>query len=354
MNRKTKFCVLAGALALLPLGSCSSLNVSKSKGEVPVASIPYDSISNITRDNLRALPGQRVRVLPKVHSGKGGETGVTLLTRRPGMDGYSNSTVVNPDQSMAVYKSRAGAFDNQVFEIVGVDSVERKGKEEVLKNFYLVVRNENYPQKHWLELGETYDIYAGGKLDEVGELVVTDLATEGYIAKLNEQMRGRKLVNKSENNRSEFSLDHVVRKVADGTPLQSVPKDHVWEVTGVEVVSTPQYAGLSYMLTSPKIKGVCSVASELNFIPYEDFMADSKSDQARLKSLIRKYGRTNGRMISEGKVAKGFTTKMCEEALGAPAQVEKRTVRKRVEEKWTYLSGATLTFRSGRLVATAQ
>ncbi len=342
-----------GAGMLIPMVSCGNLGLTKSKGDVVVSApaFPYDSTANITRDNLASLPGQKVIVLPKIYSGKGGETGVTLFTKRPGAEGYANATVVSPDKSMAVYKSKAGAFDNEVFDIVGVDSVQRVGKEETTKFFYLVVRNDKYPANHWMELGETYDLFADGKLDERGELVVTDLLVDGYLQKLRGEMKGRKLVNKSTDNRSEFTLDYVVRKVGDGVPLESLPKDHVWEVTDVAVVNTPNYAGLSYLLTSKSIKDVCSRANEINFIPYEDFMADAKSDKARMTALIKKYGRANAKLISDGKVKVGFTKKMCEEALGNPVEIVKTTVKKRVIEKWIYGPGTALNFRSGKLVS---
>lgn len=353
--KKRNLWICGGVLALMPLCSCTALKSNQAGDVVPVAAMPYDSVSNIVRENLPALLGQRVVVLPKVENRKNAaETGVTLLKSRPGVDGYANSSVVNPEQSMKVWKSKAGTFDNQVFDILGVDSLERKSRGETVKSYYLIVKNEQYPQKHWLELGETYDIYTDGVLEEQGELVVTDLATEGYIRKLSQQMEGRKLVNRSENNISEFSYDYVVRNLADGKPLTTLPKNYVWEVTGVEVVNTPEYAGLSYLLTSKTIKDVCARAEEYNFIPYEEFISNTKSDQARLKSLIKRYGRTNGRIISEGKVAKGFTTKMCQEALGAPAEIQKSKVKKQTIEKWIYATGATLTFRAGRLISTEQ
>lgn len=67
--------------------------------------------------------------------------------------------------------------------------------------------------------------------------------------------------------------------------------------------------------------------------------------------MIRKYGRTNGNLIIQGKVKLGFTKEMCREAWGSPSDINKSSGSWGVHEQWVYGLGSYLYFENGRLTA---
>lgn len=77
--------------------------------------------------------------------------------------------------------------------------------------------------------------------------------------------------------------------------------------------------------------------------------AQRKADyRARESAMIRKYGKYNGRLIAQGKVAIGFTKQMCREAWGEPKTIHTTTTRYGVNEQWVY-PGGYLYFENGKL-----
>ena len=71
--------------------------------------------------------------------------------------------------------------------------------------------------------------------------------------------------------------------------------------------------------------------------------------QKRKASLIKKYGHTNGTLISEGKVRIGMTKEMCRESWGEPEDINKTTSSYGTHEQWVYGYGSYLYFENGKL-----
>lgn len=69
------------------------------------------------------------------------------------------------------------------------------------------------------------------------------------------------------------------------------------------------------------------------------------------KQLIKKYGRTYGTLISEGKVKIGMTKEMCIDAWGKPKSVNKSSGAWGVHEQWVYGLKTYLYFEGNKLTS---
>lgn len=324
---------------------------------------PYDSLENITRQNISSLVGQQVQVLPL-----GSRLGITptLFKSKP-KELYSFSTeVVEPGNRS--YESRKGAFDNQIFDIIGVDSLSEDKEKKYLytTGFYLIVKNDKYPTPHYLEVGLVMDRYSSeGKLEEFHQLnhVDRNFIILGYYEKYREKLKteGRKYVNKNEDNKI-LNSEYVIYNLADGSPLKSVPKNHIWTVEDYIYMESAEYTGFCYTLTSDSIKNVFVRSDVLNndlysnglytpFIEYEKFIAAENEKTEWKQRMIRTYGKTNGTLIIQGKVKIGFSKKMCEESWGKPYSINKSTGSWGVHEQWVYSGDSYLYFENGKLTA---
>lgn len=344
MNIKFVLLLLA-SLTITQASAQFSFFRSKKKETKVVA--PYDSIDNITRANLPSLAGQKVMVLRGVISSDPTEA-PTLFTKRPKRNGALNSAVVNPDKSLTPYRTAIGTIDGQEFDIIGVDSVSATELGKRISHFYLIIKNENYTTPHYLEVGCVEDLTKQGKIDIAEELTSDRFIISGYLDRLRNEYKGKKVVNQQENNRSQLSFDYIVRNINDNSPLASIPANQVWEIADVRPISNEAFSGIGYILTSKNIKNVYATDLDLNFTPYEDFVSNTKDVKNREKILTKKYGRTNARLILDGKVKKGFTRAMVEEALGKPTETISTKEKRTIIDTWTY-PGLTLTFRNGRL-----
>lgn len=74
-----------------------------------------------------------------------------------------------------------------------------------------------------------------------------------------------------------------------------------------------------------------------------------KEEKQYYATLVRKYGKRNARLISEGCVEIGFTKNMCKEAWGEPYDVTSVTTQYGYSETWWY-SGSFLVFNGNSLV----
>lgn len=344
--KKILLLIVFCCVTLLHWGQVTSYSVTPKPQERII--LPYDSLSNITRNNIPSLIGQQVQVLPKV-SNSDLETGPTLYSSKPSEFG-NNNIVVNPDTRFTVYRSRKGAFDNEVFDIIGVDSI--KGGTSMYKTtyFYLVVQNEKYNTPHYLSVGFVNDEYSFGKLVNTGSLYVSDFIILGYFAKQREINIGNYLVNRYPKNRS-LGGEYIVYNLEDGEPLKQIPENHIWTIKDIGVVEAPGYKGLSYILTSDSIPNAFARYYKGNFTDYREFTQRQEERRNWETAMIRKYGRTNGNLIIQGKVKLGFTKEMCREAWGSPSDINKSSGSWGGHEQWVYGLGSYLYFENGRLTA---
>ena len=73
--------------------------------------------------------------------------------------------------------------------------------------------------------------------------------------------------------------------------------------------------------------------------------------QKRKELLYKKYGQTNGKLISEGKVKIGMTKEMCIDAWGKPKSVNKSSGAWGVHEQWVYGLKTYLYFEGNKLTS---
>lgn len=315
--------------------------------------LPYDSLENITRNNLPSLVGQKVQILPKQRtSSLGLDKGPTLYKSRPSAM-FNNDIVVNPDTRFKTYNSKFGSFDNEVFDIVGVDSIfdsdfytYRAGR------FYLIVKNEKYPTNHYLDIALTNDEYdSNKKLIRRAEFYNTmEFMIIGYYEKSRERLIGTKLVNKYPENKS-LSGNYIVYNISSGEPLTSIPENLVWTIKDITLIDSQNYKGLGYLLSSDSMPD-CFTSYYLNsFEKYDEFIKSQQERKTWEQKMIRTYGKANGNLIIQGKVKLGFTKKMCKEAWGEPSEINKSTGSWGVHEQWVYGLGSYLYFKNGKLTS---
>ena len=75
-----------------------------------------------------------------------------------------------------------------------------------------------------------------------------------------------------------------------------------------------------------------------------------KEEKEYKKSLIKKYGQSNARLIQNGEVSIGFTKAMCKEAWGEPEYINNTISSFGKWEQWVYGLGTYLYFSGNKLV----
>ncbi len=75
---------------------------------------------------------------------------------------------------------------------------------------------------------------------------------------------------------------------------------------------------------------------------------EEKSNSARTKQLIRKYGKKNGLRIARGQVWKGMTEKMLKDSWGKPDRITKNKEKWGLFSQW-YYGTITYFFRDGKM-----
>lgn len=146
-------------------------------------------------------------------------------------------------------------------------------------------------------------------------------------------------------------------KTSDSSPF-SINKNDTLEcidvrrVVNYKLLATEPTIGLVF--TAPNGEE-CWTLKEHSHIYIQDVQerlqkeaAEKVAYEAREKEMIKKYGRRNGRIIAQGKVAIGFTKQMCVDAWGEPKSINKTTNRYGVHEQWVY-DGGYLYFDNGKL-----
>ena len=79
-------------------------------------------------------------------------------------------------------------------------------------------------------------------------------------------------------------------------------------------------------------------------------LQDEKELKELENELARKFGRSNAKLILDGKVRLGWTKQMCEESWGTPYDSTRVTTRFGTAEAWWYGDGSILYFQGNKLV----
>ena len=327
--------------SLCAFSQASTYKIEKKVSQEKSVIAPYDSVQNITRANFSSLVGQKLQIIPT-----GFSKYVTLYRKRP-------EGLITSDFKLS---PKGGTIDNEVFDIVGTDSIcDASLPSSRRTTFFLIVQNENYKTPVYLKVCDTSDDYLSGQLYKAGWFSPNNsLLICGYFEKLRQTTIGSKLVNQFPDNKDIFSLSdrYIVYNLEDGEPISSIPEDFVWEVKDLALIENDGRTNLSYILTSDKFPNAfASFVDKSKFTPYEKFIADKTKRKQWEASIVRKYGKTNGQLIIEGKVKIGFTKAMCEEAWGKPRSINKTTGSWGTHEQWVYGSGNYLYFSGNKLTS---
>ncbi len=76
-----------------------------------------------------------------------------------------------------------------------------------------------------------------------------------------------------------------------------------------------------------------------------------KEREIRNRKNIEDFGKYYGKLVNEGKVQIGMSTKMCRAAWGAPDDINRTVTKYGTSEQWVYGIGSYLYFEDGKLTA---
>lgn len=335
---KLLLCIIISSTALIANAQITTTSIKDNTiSEAPKAISQYDSIDNITRTNINSLVGQKLQIVPLIKNSYLPNT-PTMYSAKPKKNvRYNNSIVVEPDKSSISFKSRIGVFNNQVFDIIGTDSITDDDSFMYrATHFYLIVKNDKYPNPCYLEVGTSNDQVKSGKIAKYDKLnVANDFIIIGYYEKLRKRLTGQKVVNLRQNN-TNYGGDKIVYNLADGKPFTSIPENNIWTITDLSIIESSGISGLCYILTSEEIPQAFAEFKPSNFLDFETYEKENQQRREWGKSMIQKYGKVKGQLIIDGKVKIGFTREMCKEALGNPDTINKSSWAWGTSEQWIY------------------
>jgi len=88
--------------------------------------------------------------------------------------------------------------------------------------------------------------------------------------------------------------------------------------------------------------------SEIDSLQNVLITLEEKSNSTRVKQLVRRYGKKNGRRVASGQVWKGMTEKMLEDGWGKPDRITKNKEKWGVFTQW-YYGAITYFFKDGKM-----
>jgi hypothetical protein len=296
--------------------------------EKPAEIIPYDSLTNINQYNYASQVGQTLYVMP---------------TEK----GESSKMLFDTTTEGGSYDSMKGKY----FEIVGI----RKGPKYEDIDLQLVSK-------------DTRDtIYCSAYMN----MDLENFVTVGYFEKLQSRVLGKKFVYVKEG-LDQQTWSSPIRDIESRRPRTDIQKGTIFEV--VDVVVDEQFSTYDkvsegspiILILNNEQYGLAFIAHEeiakiyadndvfknyRNFISYVEQQRNLAMTAERRASLIKKYGTTNGTLISQGKVKLGFTKQMCIDSWGEPSDINKSSGSWGVHEQWVYGSGNYLYFENGVLTS---
>ena len=95
---------------------------------------------------------------------------------------------------------------------------------------------------------------------------------------------------------------------------------------------------------------LCSQELEQKKAREDRLLQEQKEEQEYYQMLVRKYGKTNAKLIKEGEVRIGFTKEMCIEAWGEPEYINTSTTANGKIEQWVDGWFSYLYFKGNKLV----
>lgn len=88
--------------------------------------------------------------------------------------------------------------------------------------------------------------------------------------------------------------------------------------------------------------------AEIDSLQNVKISLEEKSNSARVKQLVRKYGKKNGLRIARGQVWKGMTERMLKDSWGKPDRITKNKEKWGLFSQW-YYGTITYFFRDGKM-----
>lgn len=298
--------------------------------------MPYDSMQNISTNNLPSLVGQELYFIPNSYWKENGDYNINLITTKP-EGSVSTNTKLDGSNLYQPYKSKHG-FMRTSYEGL----VQKKFR---IKNFMEIEDRFGYK---WpiIELEDPItkcSLYMDGKNiwpDKISYVIL------GYYEKNRKKFLNKKYKPLKDNQKIFRRHDNMLmyNNLPDTLKVTDVVfLDQQWSPMALTLIGNDS---VEYYI---KINDV--EYSLIDIAEKEKWDAlKSVHENENLNRMIRKYGKSNGTLIAQGKVKIGFTKQMCIDAWGEPIKINTTTNRYSKSEQWVYGGDCYLYFENGKLV----
>lgn len=339
--------VLSLILVLSAISSFAQIKTYAPKPKQATDSIalaPYDSTYTFVRGKLPALVGQQIQFLPN-NSAKNRD-GYTFFNL------YRNKyEKLNPLYSTIYRSTKYDALVNKVFDIVGVDSIVDDNNLFRKVDYRLRVVSPEYADTLYLSLPFIHESKTNYKIEkyvDFDEHSFRNVIILGYFEKLRNRLANTSIKVRFPNNKNN-SDDYVLFDIESNEPINSIPLNTKLNILDIGVIDGTEYGGLKYILSKTDTPQYYAELNPLNFTGATPITQSDKDRAEWERSMITKYGKTNGTLIIQGRVKIGFTKQMCKEAWGEPESINTSTGSWGSHEQWVYGLGTYLYFDNGRL-----
>lgn len=300
--------------------------------------VPYDSLKNICKSNCKQLVGQEIYFLPNSGCERDGDYNLDILTSYPtgtsilsiNRDG---SNVYQPYQtSYGATKTSYAGLVKKKFRIIDYIEIPQSFGKPVP---YLVLENPINNEPLYFECS----YFNEGK---------TPYIILGYFEKMRQNYINHKYL----------PIDGIT-SLTRMSDMQIVNSNLPDTLTCIDLtILDKQWSPMAIILRGSDNEQYFAELSDYRLRPHlMDVAQHEEAQRARRdaaaeheRQMIAKYGRTNGRIIAQGKVKIGFTKQMCIDAWGEPKDVNTTTTRYGKREQWVYYD-SYLYFENGKLTS---
>lgn len=328
---------LVSVIAIYTFGQIQTFTPAKEKVDSTLlfpASVPYDSLSNINKDNIQNLIGQELQFLP-TYSGENfsdyAQVGVYYHLGGGDKDRYAPSSFAG--------STKYSALINKLWKIIGFKKKRTPYLDKEI-DYWLKVVEPNTSDTLYMNLGSYISSF--------------DYIILGYYDKLCKTKIGQKIIMRPWSNDTWERTKPKVYNRETHELISGIKEGDIFDIEGISFIPgerTSDYTKMVYLISNPSYP-LCYVAANASFIEdLESYNVRKAEEAARLARLIKKYGKRKGTMIANRCVELGFTKEMVLEAAGQPQDINYSTGSWGRHEQWIYGGNQYYYFENGILTA---
>ncbi|MDR0971541.1 MAG: hypothetical protein LBM25_04065 [Bacteroidales bacterium] len=257
---------------------------------------PYDSLSSINKQNYKSHIGQTIHLRPsKKAEEKGGYD--SFFTKFGDFDVYSDRNTYKPIKEESLY-SRYNYMKDREFFINDI-FLHPDAKKFSLYNNYVYLQLVDTQTK------DTLYYYYGGIFN------FENFITLGYIDKLKSFYKGK-----------QYMHDNQVRSLEDGTYLDAVSKETIWQCVDVQIRDDENNPVILILEDDKGLKGFIVLENFYKLESKQDYQ--TREDRRKFQDLVSRFGIDYAEIIVKNQIQEGFTKDMVIASWGEP--IKKDTI----------------------------